>query len=367
MAVVLAVAAVLLSAIVVAAALTAGAAAVVAICSPLLLLTMIALAAWLLRERIGTWAARTLVRVAGPAIVRSLPPRDVLGTLLDSVFGESVGHEEISSALLGGGGFDVRGHDIAVSRSTTVHMSLQRIDHDTCLTAMTWSYEFAGVRDSHRLVIFTTTSEDIFRLLPSRRRFPLFESWLVPSDDQLDEYVPGFRNRLAAGISYRDEDGFVHTAAPSTEQGEAVPLRDYEQFVRLPERLDRKELRIVSLDLYDLADPDHVVEAVERLTLRASTVGRFDQGFVTWSAPYPCYVDRVSYDVRDLSLAHEKIEYQLVVHTNGMLSLPLTLDWAHVPDEITVAVNAWMLPGHGVTLLWRLAHGTEPFDGAEQF
>jgi hypothetical protein len=132
-----------------------------------------------------------------------------------------------------------------------------------------------------------------------------------------------------------------------------VALRNYNQFIRLPDSVDRKNLRIFQLDLYDLADPDHIVNSIERLAMRASTVGSFDQNFTTWSAPHPCFVHTISFDVRRLARQHEKLLYQVVASTLKMSYLPLRGTWTHVPDEIEVVIDSWMLPGHAVTLLWR--------------
>ncbi len=287
MAVVLVVAAVVLAGLVVIVGLIAGSPALLllGLLEPALAIVLLLLVVWLGRERLGSLARHGLVRIAGPAIVRSMPPRAVLETLLNRVFGANVNHDEIVTALLGGGGGDLEMRDMAVSRATTVRVTLTRIDDATCMSELAWSHEFAGVRDNHRLVMFATSNSDIFTLLTSRRVYPLFEAWFVQTEDELEDFEHSILDRIKVGMSYRDEDGFIHTVAPRAKQGEEVAFRDYEQFVRLPDRLDRQELVIFQLDLYDLADPDHVVEAVERLTLRASTIGAFDQGFIGWSAP----------------------------------------------------------------------------------
>ena len=51
--------------------------------------------------------------------------------------------------------------------------------------------------------------------------------------------------------------------------------------------------------------------------------------------------------------------YQVIASTLKMTDIPLRGTWTHVPDEIEVTVNSWMLPGHGVTLLWRSLPGSE--------
>jgi hypothetical protein len=66
--------------------------------------------------------------------------------------------------------------------------------------------------------------------------------------------------------------------------------------------------------------------------------------------------------VRRHARDHEKLVYQVVAATLTTSSVPLRGTWTHVPDEIEIVVNAWMLPGHAVTLLWRPIYGAEPRD-----
>ncbi len=316
---------------------------------------------WRCRGRLTDWAERRLLEISGPAVVGAMSPETVLRVLLSKLFGGQI--NEIIAALLGGGGHDVAGRDVAVSRLTTAHAAISRIDEAICSTRFTWSHEFGGVRQNHQLVMFATSNPDIFNLLTSQRIYPLFESWLLPGDDQLEDFVPG----IEVGISYRDEDGYVYTVDPAAEHIHEVALRDYGEYIRLPDRLDRQQLRIFQVDLYDLADPDHVIETIERLTLRASTIGAFEQGFVSWSPPYPCYVDVIVLDVRNLPRWDERLSYQIHLYSARLVdpANPVRGVWTHIEDEVKVPVRSWMLPGHGVTLLWRL-DGTEPPDAPQR-
>lgn len=306
------------------------------------------------------WAARVrsmLVDVAGPALIGSMPPRAVLDALLPAVYGDRVGHQEVLTAILGGGGRDPGGGDTAVSRCTNVHVRLEHIGGGLCRSELTWTHEFSGVRNNHRFVIFATPDRDIAGLIPRERVFPLFELWQVEDDDQLEEFVPTLLQGLKFGITYRDVDGVEHTVAPRAQLAEEVALRQYDQFVRLHGGVDRKALRILQLDLHELADPDHVVAAVESLTLVASTVASFDLGYVTWSPPHPCYVARVRFDVSGLR-SEGALDFLVVSSTIVHAGLPLSA-WSRSDEAIDVAVDSWMLPGHGVTLLWRPTNGAE--------
>lgn len=359
MAVVLIVTAAVLSAVAVGVGVITDNLGLVLIAQPVLLVTVSLIVAWSGRKRLESWAAERLARIAGPAIVHSMPPRMVHEALLDRLFGKSFNHEAITTALLGGGGFDLTGRDTAVSRGTSVHITLSRLDEATNSAEVEWSYVFPEVRNNHRLVMFATSDSDIFTSLLTGRKFPLFESWLVQNEDELERFVPGLQDRLEVGIDYRDADGRIHHVDPRSEQGEEVTLQDYDQYVRLPPRVDPKELRIFQLDLHDLADPDHVVATVDRLTFRTSTIGAFDLGYIKWSPPYPCFVEKISFDVRLLALPFERIVYLIVADSLEMPYLPMRGAWKHVPDKIEISLRSWMLPGHGVTLLWRPIGRTE--------
>ena len=315
---------------------------------------------WAVRRRAERWIRRILVELAGPALVSAMPPRTVLNAVLARVFGDKVGYQEVSTALLGGGGRDPGARDTAVSRGTTARIRLERIDDSSCLNEMTWTHEFSGVRNNHHYVMFATTDAEIFSLVNLERTYPLFEAWFVENDDQLESFVPGLRKGLDVGVSYTDVEGRVHEVAPRPVVGKEVALRDYDQFVKLPRWVDRQNLVIFHLDLYDLADPDHVVHSIEQLALRASAVGLFDQGFVTWSAPFPCFVDKIVFDVRRLARDRETLVYQVVAATLKGALLPLRGTWTAVSDSIDVSLESWMLPGHAVTLLWRPLNGAEP-------
>src|SRR5947199_2253542 len=92
---------------------------------------------WRCRGRLTDWAARRLLEISGPAVVGAMSPEAVLKALLSKLFGSQ--SNEIIPAVLGGGGHDVAGRDVAVSRLTTAHAVISRIDEWTCSTRFTWS------------------------------------------------------------------------------------------------------------------------------------------------------------------------------------------------------------------------------------
>jgi hypothetical protein len=317
----------------------------------------------LFRRRASSWVRHRLIELAGPAIISAMPPRTVLNSTLERVLGKKVGHREVITALMGGSGRDPAARDTAASRSTSANVRFERIDTANLLSEIAWSHDFTGVRDNHHYVLFATTDAEILTAINGERTYPLFESWRLDNEEQLANFVPSMKAELDVGVTYRDADDRLHVVDPKPVAGEEVALNDYGQFVRLPRSVDPQNLVIFHLDLHDLTDPDHVVGSIERLNLRTSTVGSFDQGYLSWTVPHPCFVERVVFDVRQLAQGDEILAFQVIVATLKRPDIPFRGTWTRAADRIEVPIDSWMLTGHGVTLLWRPITGREP-DGS---
>lgn len=327
------------------------------------LLLLAALVLYLARRRLLAWARERLIDVAGPALVRSMSPRAVLTALLPSIYGVREPYQEVITAVLGGAGRELSGTDTTVSRNTTAHIRLQSIGGTACTGEISWSHEISGMRNNHRYVIFATCDRDLYALVNQERVFPLFEAWKLDNDDQLEDFIPTLRASLQIGVTYMDMDGCMHVAEPRRQEGVEVALRDFDQYVRIPSGMDRKDLRILQFDLYDLADPDHVVESVEQVSIRAAHVFPAELAYLSWSSPHPCFVRRITFDVADLPLEGEELLYFVTLATlnRGIVHQR----WRGAGGRIEVAVDSWMLPGHGVALAWRPIDGAEPRRAAE--
>ena len=323
-----------------------------------LLVVLAVLAA--VRRRFAESLRARLVEIAGPSIIRAMPPRAVLGSLLPWIYGSAAGHQAVLTGLLGGAGRDPAGRDTAVSRNTSAHFRLRAINDSVCASEATWTHEFSGVRYNHKFVVFATSDPEIAYQITNERIFPLFELWLLEDEEKLEDFVPNLRETFEIGVTYTEMGGVVHAVRPQPLWGEEVTLGDYDQFVRLPNGIDRKNLRIVQFDLWDLADPDHVVEAIESLSVRATSLNAIDIGFITWSTPHPCFVRTITFDVKDLAPEGERFVYLAIPFTMNETAIAISGKWAEAVDRIELPLDSWMLPGHGVTLLWR------PVDRAER-
>jgi hypothetical protein len=331
---------------------------------PVVLLLLVAL---LVRRRWQARLQRMVVDIAGPALVQNMPPRTVLESLLTSTWGDSRALAEMVTAILGGAGRNPGGHDTAVSRATSAHFRLSAVDESTCINEFRWTYDFSEVHDNHKFVVFATDDPNTAGLIARDRIYPLFELWLL-TEDALEDFVPTLREQARMGISYRDERGIVRTVDPTALRGEEIAFKDRSSFVRLPNTVSRDSVQIVEFDLHDLADPDHVVDSIETLSLQLTYRSPSDLGYVTWSPPHPCFVNKITFDVEDLAFADQNLVYMLLQSTPKNAGLPTTSGWERVPTgRIEVPVDSWMLPGHGITLLWRPVDGAESIGGFQRW
>jgi hypothetical protein len=341
--------------------MTAFLGAIVAAVLTLLLLVILTVLVWRYAwPSVRAHARAALVDVAGPSMVRSLPPRDALEAALAPLYGAEYG--DVLIGLLGGPGRELGGRDTAISRNANVHIRLESIDESVYRSELTWTYEFSGRRDNHILVIFGTHDPEMGRLVTQQRRFPIYELWKLNNEEELEDFVDDLRSAVEIGITYLDDAGVAHTVAPVAQPGEEVAWGDYQKFVRLPDHVNRADLRMVCFDLHDLADDDHVVQSVESLTLRASKNGA-NLGFLNWSVPFPCYLRDLEFDVSSLPREGEELSYTVVASSAGWYRLAVEPQWMPTAKKLRLSLDTWMLAGHGVTVLWRPAERPEPVNG----
>jgi hypothetical protein len=333
-------------------------------CGPLVVLLLGAAA---LRPRLKAALRGLMVDVSGPTIVRNMPPRAALEAALEPVWGDSGALQEMLTAILGGAGRHVAGFDTAVSRDTTAHFRLEALDAATCINELTWTYDLSSVHDNHKFVIFATDDQATAGLIARERVYPLYELWLL-REDILDDFILRLRSRTRIGITYRDIDGSVHQVPLTRLGGHEIAFKDFGSYVRFPGPVGRDSVQIVEFNLHDLADPEHIVDAIETLTLQIAYPTPRDLGYVTWSPPHPCFVSKITFDVADLAFGDETVVYLLLPSVIKAAGLPSNRGWEKVPSgRIELAINAWMLPAHGVTLLWRPVDGSEPNYGEQHW
>lgn len=323
----------------------------VAACAGVVLL--IAAVAWAARRPLERLLVDRLTELAGPSLIQAMPPRTVLASLLPWIYGET-DHEDVLTGVLGGAGRDLDGSDTAVSRSTTAHFRIWTVEDGVCASEAEWTHELSGVRKSHKFVVFATHDEQIGALVAQQRRFPLFEYFRVLDEDDLGDFIRRVRDQIELGITYTDTSGRVHVVPPRPFAGEVVPLRRFRDYVTLSDDVSPDDLCILQFDLWELADDDHVVQTIDSLTIRATGTPGADLGFYTWSAPHPCFVRTITFDVRDLFPPQGAYEFLVVPFTLTQQALN-SGDWTPVHEPIVLQLDSWLLPGHGVTLLWRSA------------
>lgn len=314
---------------------------------------------WVLRRHL----IDELVRLSGPSIVQALLPQQVLTTFLSTIYGAGDANRDVIAGVLGGEGAEPYGADLTISTHTTVDYELRAIDYDIFELISTVTYSFKENVTDHRFAIFAMCDPLLRDSITLACRLPLFESWFVPDRSLFEKSVDAMLPSVHIGIRYTDLEGRHHEVAPSKIELTEVSYRDwpdYLTFFREPlGTMPRQNparfmgtLRIFECDLGELTDVDHAVGSVENLSLRSTTLGRMDDGFCFWQAPYPCYVERMSFDVAALVRDGDAPWlFQVVPFT--FRSTIATGRWTPAEQLNHLAVRSWLLPGHGVALLWK--------------
>lgn len=324
----------------------------------------------LVRRRLRSGAAPTAVprplaepvpAAPGPPLLDLMPPRSLLYAVLSKYYRTQHGIDELITSMLGGAGQALDGSDTAVGHRVTAHIKLQTFDAGNYRSVVRWTYEFPDMRNNHLFVIFGTHDGELASQVVDGRVFPLFELWLLRNEDEFNDFARNVRDTVEIGITYKEKGGTVHEVHPRSERGYPVQWHQLADFVRVRDSERMERLNVIRFDLHDLADDEHHVTSIEKLTVQASNTSA-DKGWFAWSAPFPCYVDHVVFDVLHLTSARGPLEFAVLVSTSGFAS-NMRLPWSCLSDAVTVDIGAWMLTGHAVTILWRSAETSESTNG----
>jgi hypothetical protein len=115
-----------------------------------------------------------------------------------------------------------------------------------------------------------------------------------------------------------------------------------------------RTLRIFECDLGELTHVDHTVDSIESLSLHSKMLERVDDGFCYWQPPYPCYVESIHFKVADFAVDDDGSWLFRVVPFTFRSGI-VTSGWTPAEQLGDLCVGSWLLPGHGVALLWKSA------------
>jgi hypothetical protein len=297
----------------------------------------------------------------------SLPPGQVMEHLLARVYGPSPSNRDIATAILGGEGLAPQGSDLTISEQTEIGYRLTRLDELTYQLVLDAQYSFRNRVPTASFVIFATSDPALRDSVTAGCRLPLFELWFVREDDaepQFEESVEGMRESVLVGMEYVDLDDRVHEI-PARGPGRnlrEIKLQDWGKYLTFfrtdlagERAIDRRKymnrLRIFEIDLHALATPGTSVATIQRLTMRSTTLQKLSDGYCYWEAPYPCFVEHMRFDTVGFDAESEgPMRFHLKPFTTRSHASPPL--WAG--DQTAVLpLEAWMVPGHGVALMWR--------------
>lgn len=299
-------------------------------------------------------------------VLGALPPAQALDVVLGRVYGRSPHTTELITSLLGGEGRRVDRSDLTISERTDVEYRLVRVDDDSYQLVMQVDYTFTNRVPADKFVIFATSDATLRDSIVLGCRQPLFELWYVPDDpvhplfhDSVDRMLPSVR----MGLSFLDDGDEPHELHDRTPVLNEVRIGRWEEhltFFREPlgalPRLRPEEylrsLRVFEVDLGRVAGAGVRIGTIRRLSLRSMTLQRVDDGFCYWQAPYPCYLERMQIDATGLA-AEGRDAFVFRLQSFAFRSQPSPARWSPAEQVKVIDVQSWLLPGHGVVLLWK--------------
>lgn len=323
--------------------------------------------ATVVRKEVGR-QTRLVSSTAERWLVEVLPPARVLHLLLERVYGPSDANREVITALLGGEGLAADCADLTISEHTEIDYSLARIDHYNYQLVTEARYSFRNRVPTDTIVIFATSDHLLRDSIISACRLPLFELWFVRENDDTPmfaESVERIKDTVRIGIQFSDERGRVHDVDPVDPGRHLRDIKlerwgDYLSFFRgggaTGETLRRSDylstLRIFEVDLHELVNCRAGIANVQRLTVRSAMIQQLVDGFCYWQAPYPCRVERMRFDTTSFDQDDDTdFWFHLKPFTIGSQAGPPT--WSTSDGVADLPVGRWLLPGHGMALMWR--------------
>lgn len=316
-----------------------------------------------------------VLRVSGPSIVQALPPQQVMTTLLSKIYGDGQDNLDVVAGVLGGEGSEPHGTDLTISTHTTLDYELRAVDAETFELISTVTHSFQKNVADHRFVIFATCSPLLRDSIALACRLPLFESWFVPDPTRFEKSVDAMVASVQIGIRYTDLHSGDHDVPPWKVELSEVGYREWPEFLKFFREplgtMPRQDparymdtLRIFECDLGELTSVYHTVSSVEHLSFRSTTLGSVADGFCFWQAPYPCYAERISFNVGELAAdQYSSWVFQVVPFT--FRSTVATGGWVPEAKLDDLDVRSWLLPGHGVALLWKPAEHDDTISSDE--
>jgi hypothetical protein len=304
-----------------------------------------------------------LKRLSGPQLIQALRPRVTLQTLLDHVYGDKPHNRDVVIGVLGGYGEAADRSDLSISDETAVTLTLADTDEPTEYNlTITADYTFEGRPVHDDTFIFFLTSDPAIRdsLVVACDR-PLFDYWYFPGSHALPD-LDDFKESVVIELEYEDTNQVSHWSTPTKPALEEIPTNQWMRYLRVfrepvgtLRRLEPKKFEpsfaILTFRFADLlTDVLYLNPRVRRLRVTSTTRQQKADGYCYWTATYPCLVTAIEFETSALSDASGQ---QLRFRKAPFL---LRADSEHdtwVRNPLPLKPETWLLPGHGVSLMWR--------------
>lgn len=296
-----------------------------------------------------------VAKIAAPSIVGALPPEQVMESFLESVYGANNANRDVIASVLG--------NNLTVSTKTEVELKLSSVSDSYYRFRTTTIYDFSQHVMTDRFVLFVTCDARLRDSIAFLCDFPLFELWFLPDRDLLQNATTSLAGSAKTEMEYVDKDGQTRRFSwrnidlrevKYNEWPRYLPLfRDaVEPYARQHARDYLSTLRIFEWEFAELPGGPEI-QAVTHFGLRQSSLQLVADRFCYWQVPYPCFVDHIDIDVSDFNPGED--EWQFNAMPFCFRASNTANSWLPAEQLTSVELRSWLLPGHGIVLLWRPA------------
>jgi len=306
-----------------------------------------------------------LKHITGPALMRTLRPRDTLSLLVGHIYGKHSQNRDVVAGVLGGYGDKIDLSDLTISDLTEVDMILADTDkEDLYDLTLSVRYRFEQRQLPDTTFVFFVTSHPRLRdLIVVGCERPLFDFWYIPDGGALKD-LSTFTDSVKLEVTYTDPEGAPHeTGTLPDVKLTKVPIAQWRDYLRSfredignINRLEvhdfESQLAIFTFSVADvLKKADFRWKYVRGFTITSTTKQKKSDEYCYWVAPYPCLVNAIRFHTSQFTAVNTggRLEFRSVPFLLRALSDVDT--WTDNP--VPLKPETWLLPGHGVSLLWR--------------
>jgi hypothetical protein len=277
---------------------------------------------------------------------------------------------------MGGAGAKPDASDLTISVDTRILLEFENtVNVDEYKLTNTTEYTFIRPPKNGRFAIFAISTPELKESIVLSCDLPLFDYWYFFSAEQMQRSIATLLDSVKLSVVYEDSAGNRHTSTKNVRLSE-VPESEWSDYLaifrnivgplrkRRPEEY-RDSMKIFYCDLRSaVANEQYSLDEINGLKLVYSTLQNKSDSYCFWTAAYPSLVKRVEFKADAFSPDDSERHWEFRIVPFSPSGSEYRNEWLRHHELRPLELNTWMLPGHGIVLMWRDRHSSAAVGGA---